>query len=178
MAIDFPSGRQTFDFDCGAKALQLVLAYYGSDIPEAKLIDELKCSTEGTASKNIIAVAEKHGFKVHAKCNFTLSKIKEYIDNNVPVIVLIQAWAKKPMTLEEWKLDYDDGHYAVVVDHYGSILVFEDPASFCKTWMTEREFLARWHDRDPASQAQLEHFGMAFLGKEPYPKHRILEHMD
>jgi hypothetical protein len=27
--IDLPSGVQTFDFDCGAKALQLVMAYYG-----------------------------------------------------------------------------------------------------------------------------------------------------
>jgi predicted double-glycine peptidase len=32
--IELPSGRQTFDFDCGAKALQLVMAYYGVDVRE------------------------------------------------------------------------------------------------------------------------------------------------
>jgi predicted double-glycine peptidase len=32
--IELPIGRQTFDFDCGAKALQIVMAYYGMDISE------------------------------------------------------------------------------------------------------------------------------------------------
>ncbi len=178
MGIDIPSGRQTFDFDCGAKSLQLVLAYYGLDIPEVQLLKELKVGTEGTPLKNMIAVAEKYGFTVHAKCYFTLQKVKQYVDNNIPVIVLVQAWANKPMTLEEWKHDYNDGHYSIVVDHYGSILVFEDPASFSKTWMTEREFMIRWHDVDPASNVKLEHFGMVLLGKEPSPKHRIMEHMN
>ncbi|MDD4877210.1 MAG: cysteine peptidase family C39 domain-containing protein [Dehalococcoidales bacterium] len=178
MGIDLPSGRQTFDFDCGAKALQLVLAYYGLDIPEINLLEEMKVSTEGTPLKNMMAVAEKHGFKVYAKCYFTLQKVKEYVDKNIPVIVLVQAWAKKLMSLEEWKHDYDDGHYAIIVDHYGSVLVFEDPASFSKTWMTEKEFMARWHDVDTTSNAKLEHFGMALFGKEPSPKHRMMEHMD
>ncbi len=29
-----PSGRQTFDYDCGTKALQMVMAYYGVDARE------------------------------------------------------------------------------------------------------------------------------------------------
>jgi predicted double-glycine peptidase len=40
--IDLPGGRQTFDFDCGAKALQLVMAYYGLDVREDELMEELK----------------------------------------------------------------------------------------------------------------------------------------
>jgi predicted double-glycine peptidase len=46
--IELPIGRQTFDFDCGAKALQIVMAYYGIDIPEGDLIRELRCDTNGT----------------------------------------------------------------------------------------------------------------------------------
>jgi len=178
MTIDLPSGRQAFDFDCGAKALQLVMAYYGLDIPEGNLWEELKISSQGTPWKNMISVAEHHGFEVITRCGVTLNTLKEYVDKDVPVIVLVQAWAKNRMALEEWRNNYDDGHYAIVVGHYGSVLVFEDPASFSKTWMTEKEFMARWHDVDPATGTKLEHFAMVLLGKEPSPKHRMMEHMD
>ncbi len=39
--IDLPIGRQTFDFDCRAKALQIVIAYYGIDIREDELMKAL-----------------------------------------------------------------------------------------------------------------------------------------
>lgn len=78
MAIDFPSGRQTFNFDCGAKALQLVMAYYGLDILEGSLWEELKISSQGTPSKNMISVAEKHGFQVIAKCGVSFKSVTEY----------------------------------------------------------------------------------------------------
>lgn len=178
MIIDLPSGRQSFDFDCGAKALQLVMAYYGIDVNEGELFNDLKISSQGAPLKNMISVAEKHGFQVVAKCGVSLNTIKEYLDNDIPVIVLVQAWAKKQMTLEEWRSNYDDGHYAIIIGHYGPIFVFEDPASFSKTWMSEKEFMARWHDVDPATNTKLRHFAMVLLGKEPSPKHRVMEHMD
>lgn len=95
MTIDLPSGRQAYDFDCGAKALQLVMAYYGMDIPEGKLWEELKISSQGTSLKNMISIAEKHGFQVAAQCNVSLRKVREYVANGIPIIVLVQAWAKK-----------------------------------------------------------------------------------
>lgn len=104
--------------------------------------------------------------------------MSQSIDKDIPVIVLVQAWAKQRMTLEEWRNNYADGHYAIVIGHYGSIVVFEDPASFSKTWMTEKEFMARWHDIDPADNTKLEHFAIVLLGKNPAPKHRMMEHMD
>lgn len=42
LMINLRIGRQTFDFDCGAKALQLVMEYYGIDIREDELLKELK----------------------------------------------------------------------------------------------------------------------------------------
>jgi ABC-type bacteriocin/lantibiotic exporter with double-glycine peptidase domain len=178
MTIDLPSGRQAFGFDCGAKALQLVLAYYGLDIPEGDLWRELEVTPQGTPLKNMISVAGKLGFQVVAQSGLSLKQVKEYVDKDIPVIVLVQAWAKRHLTLEEWKENYDDGHYAIVIGHYGSIIVFNDPASFRTTWMTEKEFLARWHDIDPETNTRLEHFGMVLLGKEPFPQHRMMEHMD
>jgi ABC-type bacteriocin/lantibiotic exporter with double-glycine peptidase domain len=176
--IDLPSGRQAFDFDCGAKALQLIMAYYGVDVREDTLLDELKCSSRGTPLKNIIPFAEKSGFYVEAKCGVSLETVKEYINKNNPVIVIVQAWANRPMTSEDWKTDYKDGHYVIVIGYTDSVIIFEDPASFRKTWMTEEEFLVRWHDMDPTTETRLDQFAMVLLGKEPAPQHKLMEHMD
>lgn len=174
--IELPGGRQTFDFDCGAKALQIVMAYYGIDVREDQLIEDLKCSSKGTSVQHMIAVAEQQGFRVVSQCGASLETIEAYMDQNHPVIVLVQAWADRYMTLEDWRNDEDDGHYVIVIGHSGPIIVFEDPASFRKTWMTEEEFLARWHDIDPANRERLDQFAMVLLGMSPAPK--VIEHMD
>jgi predicted double-glycine peptidase len=176
--IELPTGRQTFDFDCGAKALQIVMAYYGIDIAEGELMKELKIDANGVSVQNMISVSQAKGFKVAAQCGFSLDEAKRLVNGNHPVIVLVQAWAERYMTLEDWKSDNDDGHYVIVFALYGNIIVFEDPSSFHRTWLTEEEFLARWHDVDPRTQQNLEHFGMVLLGKEPVPPQKIIEHMD
>lgn len=174
--IELHIGRQTFDFDCGAKALQTVMAYYGVDVREDELIIELKTTQEGTRPVSMRRVAEKYGFKVKSGTGWTLEDIKRYINEGIPVIVLLQAWADKFMTLEDWSKDYDYGHYAIVIDSKNEIVVFEDPASFRRTWLAESEFLLRWHDRDPKIRRKLERFGMVLLGKEPAIS--TVKHMD
>jgi ABC-type bacteriocin/lantibiotic exporter with double-glycine peptidase domain len=176
VVIDLPTGRQTFDFDCGAKALQIVMAYYGVDVREDELLEELRCDQHGTPLENMIYVAEKYGFQVAASNGVSLDTVKQYLDAKHPVIVAVQAWAQRYMTLEDWKVDYDDGHYVIVIGYDDRIIIFEDPASFRRTWMTEEEFLVRWHDIDPRTQQKFEHFAMVLLGKQPAGK--ALEHLD
>jgi len=110
------------------------------------------------------------------KPGFSLEVVKQYVDQNHPVIVLVQAWAEKYMTPEDWKKDNDDGHYVIIIGQQGEDIVFEDPASFRRTWMTEKEFLTRWHDVDPRTQEKLNRFAMVLLGKQPAQK--VLKHMD
>jgi predicted double-glycine peptidase len=174
--IDLRIGRQTFDFDCGATALQIVMEYYGVDVREDQLIRELKTDENGTSFELMISFAERNGFKVHAATGVSLEQLKHFVDDGHPVIIIVQAWAERYMTLEDWKADYDDGHYAIVIGHNGGIIIFEDPASMHRTWLTEEEFLARWHDLDPRTNLKLENFAMVLLGKEP--ARRGPEHMD
>jgi uncharacterized protein YvpB len=124
----------------------------------------------------MIAVSEKKGFQVVAKCGFSLQEIKQFVDAKHPVIVLVQAWAERDMTLDDWRQDNDDGHYVIVIGYHDYDIVFEDPASFRRTWMTEEEFIVRWHDIDPGTKEKLDHFAMVLLGKEPAPK--AVDHMD
>jgi predicted double-glycine peptidase len=174
--IDLHNTRQTFDFDCGAKALQTVMAYYGVDIRQDRLMKVLGTRESGTSVAGMVAAARRYGFDVKASVGWTLRELKKMVGDGTPVIVLLQAWADRYMTLEDWRTDYDDGHYAIVIGYAQGVLLFEDPASFRRTWLREREFLARWHDRDPKSNETYEHFGMVLLGKKPTLK--TAQHMD
>lgn len=174
--ISIPFGIQTFDFDCGAKALQLVMAYYGVEKREDALIKDLKSDKDGTSIKNMVGVAKENGFEVIARSGVSLETVKQYVEKDIPVIVLLQAWAERYMTLEDWKTDYDDGHYAIVIGYKDNIVIFEDPSSFRRTWLTEEEFIARWHDMNPRTGEKYDQFAMVLLGKEPVKK--AVEHMD
>jgi predicted double-glycine peptidase len=174
--IDLRIVRQTFDFDCGAKALQAVMEYYGVEMREDEILDELKADQNGTNYADMIALAKKKGFQIFAADGVSLEEVQHFIDDGKPVIVLVQAWADKYMTLEEWKSDYEDGHYVVVIGYENNIIIFEDPASPRRTWMTEEEFLVRWHDKDARTGKKLQNFAMVLLGKEPIT--RVPEHMD
>ncbi|MDD3677653.1 MAG: cysteine peptidase family C39 domain-containing protein [Dehalococcoidales bacterium] len=178
MIIDLPGGRQTFDFDCGATALQLVMAYFGVEVRMDELYSRLLINSNGTLIKNIIFVAEEYGFDVIEKYDTGIDEIKRFIDTSHPVIVLVQAWAEKYMTLEEWHEDYDDGHYVIVVGYYENKIVFEDPSSFRKTWLTEEEFLIRWHDKDPETDNIINQFALILTGRKPEPAHKLMEHME
>ncbi|MEX0942921.1 MAG: C39 family peptidase [Pseudomonadales bacterium] len=166
--IELANLRQTYDFDCGVKALQGVLAYYGVEERGDALQKDLKADPVlGTNIENMIAVAERHGFVVESGTNWTLDKLKHYLDQGHPVIVSMQAWANRYLTLKEWRSNFDDGHYVVVIGYEGNILYFEDPASFHRTFLKENEFLARWHDLDPISGERLMRAGIVLLGKDP-----------
>lgn len=173
--IDLPNMRQTFDYDCGAKALQIVFAYYGIEVREDELMSQLGCNLEGTPVANMVALAEAYGFKVEAVCGASLEDLRAYVEGGYPVIILLQAWADNYMTLEDWKEDTRDGHYVIVIDYVNNVIVFEDPSSFHRTWLTEDELNARWHDVDSLTQQKLDHFVMALKGKEPAAKK--IEHM-
>lgn len=174
--INLRIGRQTFNFDCGSKALQLVMEYYGVEMREDELMRELGTGKDGTNYVNMIKVAEKNGFKVFASNGVSLEQLKQFVDQGYPVIVIVQAWADRYMTLEDWKSSFDNGHYAVVIGYQDHIIIFEDPSSIHRTWMSEEEFLTRWHDIDLNTYERVDHFAMVLMGKQPAS--RVPEHMD
>ncbi|MRR15602.1 MAG: hypothetical protein EG826_03990 [Deltaproteobacteria bacterium] len=174
--IDLHIGKQTYEYDCGAQALQTVMNYYGVEASGDELIRKLGTSEEGTPPQAMIAVAQSYGFDVKSGSQWSLNQVKQYVDAGTPVIVLLQAWADRYMALDDWRRDWDDGHYAIVIGLNKDVLLFEDPATIRRTWLREREFLARWHDMDVKTGEKYEHFGMVLLGKQPAKL--SLEHMD
>ncbi len=174
--LDLHSHRQTFDFDCGAQALQTVMAYYGVEVRKDRLIRELGTGQHGTDVRAMVALARRKGFQVETGERWTLDDVKRHVDDGHPVIVLVQAWSERELTLKEWRHNWDNGHYAIVIGYNSKAVFFEDPSAFYRTWLGNGEFMARWHDLDPNSGRKLEQFAMVLRGRAPVGK--VIEHMD
>lgn len=159
----FPNLRQAYDYDCGANALQSVLAYYGIDTREDKILHIAKTTGDGTNPGNLALAIEHYGLQ-HEALEMTVADVKEFIKRGIPVIVLLQAWTKTPDT--DWKNDWKDGHYVVAIGYDDEKVIFEDPSSFHRTYLSNEALEERWHDVDENGNKYV-HWGIAVYGKEP-----------
>lgn len=177
--IDFPESRQSTNFSCGAASTQTILYFYGTESREDKLIKEMPVypineekpvlptktnHTEhsGIPPKKIVKYLQSKGLKAIMAENMTIAQLKEKIKQDIPVIVAIQAWNKKnygPNIIPKpnfYDKTYNDGHYVVAIGYGISSkgkpsIIFEDPSIMAnRSWLPEKEFFARWHDKDSA----------------------------
>lgn len=172
--IILPQLRQTYGYDCGPKALQTILAYYGIEIREDKIIKESKTTKEGTSIKNIVKIAKKYGLKTISK-KMCIEDVKNFIGKKIPVIMVLQAWTEKKDV--DWSKDWIDGHYVVAVGYTKDKVLFVDPSSFKKTYLTYKELEGRWHDMDTDKKRYFHH-GIAIYGKRPKFRGENIIHMD
>lgn len=170
---NFPNFRQTYEYDCGAQALQSVLAYYGIDIRSEKIMKLAGTSKTGTPIKNIKKIAEKFGLKTKMS-EMSILDVKKYIDKKIPVILLLQAWTEKKNI--DWVNDWRNGHYAVAIGYDSKKIYFEDPSSIFRTFLTYSELEKRWHDK--VSNNKYINYGVAIYGKNPSYNPEKLIHMD
>jgi len=158
---EFPNLRQTYNYDCGAQALQSVLAYYGIDIREGEIIRVAKTTKKyGTTSHNLALAIEHYGLKYDMR-ERTIDEVKDLISQNVPVILSLQAWTEDPDV--DWKNDWNDGHYAVAIGYDDKKIIFEDPSNFQRAYLSYEELEDRWHDKD-ADGEKYDHLGIAVYG--------------
>ncbi|MCK9438997.1 MAG: cysteine peptidase family C39 domain-containing protein [Patescibacteria group bacterium] len=161
--LEFPELRQTYNYDCGASALQSTLIYYGIEIREDSVMKMAKTTKEGTEIKNIIKVAKKYGLKADSR-QMTIKDLKKFIDKKAPIIIPLQAWTNNKNI--KWEDAWEDGHYVVLIGYDDKKFIFEDPSAFIRTYLTYKEFSKRWHDLDIDGKKYINH-GIAIFGKKP-----------
>jgi len=163
--LKFPNRRQFSNYDCGVIVIQDVLAYYGIDVREDKLIEMLDTDKEGTDPDKIISIAKKYGLKVNDG-KATIEKIKESIDRKYPVIVVLQAWSKDNEEKDDWEEEWGEGHYAVAIGYTDDKIIFEDPSSVKRVYLTNEDFMKRWHDVDKYGN-EFMNYAIIIWGKKP-----------
>jgi predicted double-glycine peptidase len=161
--MDFPDLRQAFEYDCGAKALQAVLAYYGIDESEENIMIAAGTNQKiGTKIEGMTKVIAKYEL-THDSKRMTIKDIIDYIDNDIPVLILLQAWNTEA---KDYTDDYDDSHWVVAIGYSENEIYFEDPYTFTTAMLSYDELEKRWHAKEEG--IIIENHGIAVYGKKPY----------
>lgn len=170
-----PLSRQASSYTCGVAAMQSILYYYGEEVREDTLAEELKSNADiGTNYNNIIAAAQTRGIQVDVRRDMTIDDLKSALSSKKPVMVAFQAWADN---VSGYANDWEDGHWAIAVGYDSERIYFMDPSTLGNfTYISIPEFLTRWHDTDSDNTTQLIHFGLIFSkGEKPsYDPNAIL----
>jgi ABC-type bacteriocin/lantibiotic exporter with double-glycine peptidase domain len=173
--LNFPSFKQTCEYDCGAKVAEAVLDYYGIDIKEHEIIKLAGTNCKGTSIDGILSILRQNGLD----CKYGkmgISEVKKFIDLGVPVIMIVQAWTVKKKV--DWEKDWSDGHYVIAIGYDDNKLYFEDPYVILRTFLSFDELNERWHFLDGPNGNHHANMGIAVFGpqKAYTPKKAI--HMD
>jgi uncharacterized protein len=173
-----PDVRQSQPYSCGAASLQAIFNYWGIDMREGVLMQELNTSEEaGTSPDAIVRVARAHGLAVALRTNLTLADLEGSIANKTPVIIACQAWSDTSPANLSWEDDWEDGHYMIVIGLDEENVYFEDPSQLgTRGEIPRQEFLSRWHDYEGpapfnANSTPMYHTGIFIFGSKPanYP---------
>lgn len=180
--LDFPELRQVTSYDCGVTSLQQVLIYYGIEKREDELIELLDTKKTsiieyGTKLSKMIEVAKYFGLDAEKLENTNIKKIKSFIDEGVPPILLLQAWRDYSKGDLDWNKDFKDGHYVVAVGYNDTCIFFEDPSSVVRTYLTYEELDSRWHDVEDNNKTKNYNVAIIIKGKKKYKSSEIV-HMD
>jgi len=143
--------RQATNYQCGPAALQSAMAALGVDIKQDELAAVARTSkTTGTTPRMLAKAAIKFGVPAKVVSRMEIADLKSFSEKGIPVIVLYQAWRDRGRPKTDWKDDWDDGHYSVVIDVDEENIYLEDPGMHGRREkIPHQEFLDRWHDVDP-----------------------------
>ena len=150
------------------------LLYFGVyDDPESTLDAALGVTPEaGTRVDSIVAVARRYGLQADARVGLTLEDLESGVSRGEVVIVALQAWATR--VVSDWRTDWEDGHYVVVVGLSRDRVYVMDPS--VRTgygYLTRDQFLQRWHDYDldRGKKVTFERLGIVIRGGTPLARY-------
>jgi predicted double-glycine peptidase len=147
--VPVPLISQSQPWTCGAAALMATLVYFGVfDEAESSLVAELGTTPgDGTRVREMVAVARRFGLTAEARTRLSLADLESQLEGGAVVIAALQAWPSR--RVPDWRADWDDGHYVVVVGVSGRRIYVMDPSVRTGyAYLTRDEFLRRWHDFD------------------------------
>jgi predicted double-glycine peptidase len=147
--LPVPLISQSSSWTCGSAALMAALIYFGVfDDPQSRLDAELAATPEqGTPVRNMVAVARRFGVEAAARTDLTLDDVERDLAGGAVVIVALQAWSSGRVT--DWRADWEDGHYVVVVGVTPDRVYVMDPSVRTGyAYLGRQQFIDRWHDYD------------------------------
>jgi ABC-type bacteriocin/lantibiotic exporter with double-glycine peptidase domain len=118
-------------------------------------------SKNGTDPDGVYKVLKQYKVPYRAG-RITIQQIYDAIDNDHPVLLMLQAYRDNPKT--SYRDCWNDGHGVVCIGYDANKFIFEDPASPTRTWLDDASLSERWHDTN-ASGDKLINWGCEILRK-------------
>ncbi len=171
--IEYPETRQVFNFDCGADALTSMLVYAGIEEREDRIMKLAGTTTKnGTGTAGVLRVMRYYGLPHAAGEHMRPIDLRRGIDAGYPTIITLQAYRESS---QPYRKLWGDGHWTVAIGYDRQRLLFEDPASYFRTWLADEELQERWHDVDKGRR--IWHWGCTMQVNGVY-QHDRQSHMD
>ena len=172
--LDFPVVRQSTVDTCSCATVQACLCYYGFNHREGQIrgLMHVDRTTQEIHPRKMVKVIKHFGLKALYR-KLTPVDIMSYIDEGKPIILNLQAWyrSRHPNYTED-----RNGHYAVAIgyDIDKGRVIFADPASFHRTYLTYEQLEKRWHDGERGTW-DYDHMGIVVWGTTPkYSSNKII----
>lgn len=169
--LNFPDTRQSTSYTCAISSIGTILAYYGIDYKEMDMAKALGSNEkEGTSVDKVIQFLNLNNLQTDIRENMNINDLIYYLNKDVPVLIIIQAWGDKDDYTEEW----NSGHYTTVIGYSRNKIIFSEPALYNLGYLSYGELMKRWHDRD--EKREYINFGIAVHGKNPkYDKNKLIK---
>ena len=168
--IRVPQIRQTDGYGCGVACLESVLYFYGKELDYETIKKAVKATPEnGTDHREIVKFVRSLGLEVEVRKGMTTFELQDLIDQEKPVILVLQAWAGKGKNVAQ---GWDSGHYAVGIGYDSNNIYMMDPSTLGHyAYIPIEEFISRWHDKD--GSIRLVHAGIVINGKKKYDPEQL-----
>lgn len=147
-ALKIPLFRQATYYTCGVASLDAILHYWQVyDDIEASLAEECGTTEEdGTPPQNLVKVAQSYNLTAYLKENTSLKDLEKAVEEGWTVILDVQAWSEQELPVD-WKNDWEDGHYVVLLALDDQYVFLMDPSTGATyAYVPRLEFMDRWHD--------------------------------
>ncbi|MCD4843602.1 MAG: C39 family peptidase [Methanosarcinales archaeon] len=139
--LSVPYFEQENWYTCGPACLRMVLAFYGINQTENELITISNCTKRGTSPGQLSIAAREFNLQGVSIKNANISDIKQEINADRPVIVLID-----PEYIYNRSID-NNGHFIVIVNVRDNMIVYNDPniQDGKLLYCTSEAFLNAWN---------------------------------
>ncbi|MFZ2956920.1 MAG: cysteine peptidase family C39 domain-containing protein [Candidatus Ozemobacteraceae bacterium] len=170
---DIPDVIQMNSYSCGVGCVQAVAMHFGVWGYQDEYARELGATPEdGTHPLRITKYLVKIGLDAKIVENMSLDDLRHHIDTHDVVIINYQAWGD-PIG-KNYSKEWEDGHYSVAIGYNEKMIFIEDPSLLGTIgYLTNDEFLSRWHDyeNENGKRREYRNMGIVVRGKSnPQPR--------
>ncbi len=142
----YPTVTQKTRDDCGAAIVSSILRKHNIKHQYTRLCKDVNVGQIGTEETDIVNFLNGHGFRAWMTYDMTLDSLINFIDSEITVILIIQAWSRsKREDKYEGLTNY--GHYVLAIGHDDNRVVFMDPGLPFSSYgyLTKEELEKRWY---------------------------------